>query len=141
MRKVQKEELVLPFPALPLAHGAKHSSHGTSSYVLHAGWQWGLRSTQKSVPFSFRPRAPQQLKVLNTLLRLFHLGKTVGGEAKPTVTVFKLHNRLCQCKPGLASSLTLLISSKLPLSVKHCFFNIHAFPSLTWLSWHSRPNC
>lgn len=95
-------------------------------------------SRHQSAPISTRARAPQRLKVLNTLLRLFHLGKTVGGEVKTTVTMFKLHNRLFQCKPGLSSSLHLF---KFTFVSQTFFFNIHAFPSLTWLSWHSRPSC
>lgn len=51
-----------------------------------------LHSRQTSAPISIMSRAFQWLHVLNTFFRLFHLDKTVGGEAKPTFTMFKLYN-------------------------------------------------
>lgn len=102
-----------------------------------------LSGRQMSAPISIRPRALWWLYVLNTLSRLFHLGKTVGGEAKPTFTMFKLYNRPSSVNQGSPLHFPLPCTS-----LQNCFcqsnivfFNIHAFPSLTWLSWHSRHNC
>lgn len=102
-----------------------------------------LRSRQTSAPISIMSRAFQWLHVLNTFSRLFHLDKTVGGEAKPTFTMFKLYNIPFRVNQGSSPHFPLPCTS---LQNGFCqstivFFNIHAFPSLTWLSWHSRHNC
>lgn len=45
LRKTQEEERAVA--ALPSAHGAKRSSHGTSSRGLCAGWRWGLSAADR----------------------------------------------------------------------------------------------
>lgn len=134
----RKEKLLLPL----LGFMGENSPLPTPALV--ATWRdvmGGHSSRQMSAPISIRPRALQWLYLLNTLPRLFNLGKTVGGEAK-TFIMFKFCNRPFSVNQGSPTRIPLPCSS-----LQNCFcqsnivfFNIHAFPSLTWLSWHSRHN-
>lgn len=109
---------------------------------LCGGCWCGDSSRQMSVPTSIRPGPLQLPCILNTHPRLFHLGKTVGGEAKPTIIMFKLCSRPFSVRALL---LTFLYPAHLFriafVSQTLWFFSwIHVFPSLTWLSWHSTHN-
>lgn len=135
----RKEKLLLPL----LGFMGEDSPLPTPALV--ATW-WEVMGThssrQMSAPISVSPRALQWLSILNTLPRLSHLGKTVGGEAKTTFIMFKFCNRPFSVNQGSPTCFPLPCSS-----LQNCFcqsnivfFNIHAFPSLTWLSWHARHN-
>lgn len=83
---------------------------------LCGGCWCGDSSRQMSVPTSIRPGPLQLPCTLNTHPRLFHLGKTVGGEAKPTIIMFKLCSRPFSVKQSSPPHFPLPCSS-----LQNCF--------------------
>lgn len=86
----RKEKLLLPL----LGFMGEDSPLPTPALVATRREVMGTHSSrQTSAPISVSPRALQWLSILNTLPRLSHLGKTVGGEAKTTFIMFKFCNK------------------------------------------------